>query len=98
MSAVVTPAKAFDDRGKHTGPGPWLTLIHECNRITEGTMFGEPKFIRSPNRYIEVYPTAEVIMRLDAGGEAVMVTVRGTTTLGSQVIREAAGNLGMAVS
>lgn len=69
MTTVVRhPARTFDADGRHTGPGPWLAVIHQANRIvkelgdTDG-MFGAPDFMGPwwAGGYVEEYPTARVI-------------------------------------
>ncbi len=35
------PAKAYDAKGRHVGPGPWLDLIRAANGVEPG-FFGEP--------------------------------------------------------
>lgn len=62
-------AKAFDAAGNHTGPGPWLAVIHAVNGMVPGT-FGEPTteavdLIGGGTRYVEHYPEFDVVF-LDA--------------------------------
>jgi hypothetical protein len=88
MTHVRTPGKAYDSAGKHTGPGPWLSVIHEANRITPG-MFGEPDI--SPwwaGGEVEEYKDARVIHRPDGS-----VSVVSKTEHGAEVLATAAGTL-----
>jgi hypothetical protein len=86
---VRTPGKAYDRQGNHTGPGQWLSVIHEANRI-DPEMFGEPQCHQGPEGWTEVYPNARVIHRSDAS-----VSVISTTAHGREVLAEAARRLGL---
>lgn len=52
--------KRFNEKGEHTGPGDWLDVIWEANRLTktEPPFFGRPT---STENGIEVYAHAIVI-------------------------------------
>jgi hypothetical protein len=95
MAHFRSAAKAFDAQGNHTGPGEWLTLIHEVNRIAaeEGRerIFGAPESTGDwwAGGYVEEYPDARVLHRED---ESVSVTSK--SNLGARLIRQAAERKG----
>lgn len=84
-------AKAFNAQGEHTGPGDWLTVIHEVNRICkeEGIepLFGSPDSTGDwwAGGYVEEYPDARVLHREDES-----VSVVSKSTLGARLIQAAA--------
>ena len=72
----------------------WLKVIWECNRLTEGEMFGQP--VIEPwwaGGTVEEYPTARVIF---VGDESVRVV--GKTEEADEIIRQAAATLGYYVA
>jgi hypothetical protein len=90
MTHVRTPGKAYDAAGKHTGPGEWLTVIHEVNRIAPGT-FGEPQSAGPwwAGGWAEEYADARVLHREDGSVSLVSKTDRGAE------LAQAAGRLGI---
>jgi len=91
---IRTAAKRFDDNGKHTGPGEWLDVIHQANRI-KADMFGQP-YHTGPwwaGGYVEEYPDARVLMRGDES-----VSIFSKTDDGEAVLRQAAADLGITVA
>lgn len=91
---VTTVGAAWTMDGKHTGPGPWLGLIHECNRLTRGEMFRGASFETRNGNYVEVYPHAEVEM-IGEGAQDQIVTVRSTNDNGARILRDAALVMGL---
>lgn len=87
--------KAYDAQGKHVGPGEWLTVIHEANRIAqeEGLemVFGTPDSSGDwwAGGYVEEYKDARVLHREDES-----VSVVSKTDLGARLIRQAAERKG----
>jgi hypothetical protein len=77
------PAKSFDAHGNHTGPGPWLTLIHKANGIEK--LFGAPDSTGPwpGGGYVEEYPDARVVSHLER------VAVVAKTDRGQRVLSEA---------
>lgn len=98
MSAVriTTVGAAYTMDGKHLGPGPWLGLIHECNRLTGGKMFGSPVFVNDERGHVEVYPDAEVI-HVGTGAQDTLVTMVSRNELGGQLMRQAAKLMGLSI-
>ena len=88
-------AKAFDAQGKHIGPGEWLDVIHEVNRLAVEE--GRTKLFLTPDStgdwwaggYVEEYKDARVLHREDES-----VSVISKTALGARLIRQAAKNKG----
>jgi hypothetical protein len=94
-------AKAYNDQGEHTGPGDWLTVIHEVNRIAQEEGIVGPKvyadgkapIFGSPDStgdwwaggYVEEYPDARVLHREDDS-----VSIFSKTDRGADLIRRAA--------
>jgi hypothetical protein len=91
MTHVRTAGKAFDAAGRHTGPGEWLTVIHEVNRIAPGT-FGAPRHIDWDGipGACEDYPDARVIHRRDG-----TVSIVSKTPRGAELLKQAAANRGI---
>jgi hypothetical protein len=91
---IRTAAKRFDGQGRHAGPGPWLDLIHEANRIAPG-MFGEPASSGPwwAGGFAEEYPDARVIFRRDEDPESVSVISK--TDRGAEILSAAAEKLGL---
>ena len=70
------PARAFKD-GRHVGPGPWLDVIHECNRIYDERNLDDPDRLLEPfgspestgpwwaGGYVEEYHAFRVLHRED---------------------------------
>lgn len=89
--AIRTPGKAYDDQGRHTGPGEWLRLIHEANRVCKDhglePLFDSPESSGDwwAGGYVEEYPDARVLHRDDES-----VSVVSKTPLGAQVLALAA--------
>lgn len=87
------PAKRYVD-GKHVGPGPWLDLIHEANRLCEEA--GRPLMFTAPistgdwwaGGWVEEYPEARVLHRED---ESVSIVPR--THNAAALLTDAARNL-----
>lgn len=92
---VTTAARKNRDgiNGVHSGPGPWLDLIHEVNRLAPGT-FGEPvKMGQVEGRgYVEEYAAADVVM---FGDDPDVVTIISKSGEASRLITEAATNLSL---
>lgn len=92
---VTTVGAAWTLDGNHTGPGPWLGLIHECNRLTNGAMFREARFSRDgDDNYMEVYPDATVTM-IGEDAQDQLVTITSRNDRGYQIIDQAAENMGL---
>ena len=91
MIHVRTPAKAYDGTGKHTGPGPWLSVIREACRLAPG-MFGAPDSLGPwwAGGHVEEYEDARVIHRPDES-----VSIVSKTERGAEVLASAAGKLGI---
>ena len=92
------PAKGFRD-GKHIGPGPWLDVIHECNRIhherypTSVTEpFGSPESTGPwwPGSYVEEYHSFRVLMSEDD-----TVSIHSKTEVAGKMLAEALARLGL---
>lgn len=63
MKQFRYPAKRYDVDGRHTGPGPWLALIHATNALAPGS-FGNPtEYTADP--YTEHYDGFRVVMHGD---------------------------------
>jgi hypothetical protein len=94
MTHVRTPGKAFNDAGEHTGPGEWLAVIHEVNRLAPDT-FGAPRHIDWDGipGACEDYPDARVIHREDG-----TVSIVSKTPKGADLLAWAACNLGIQYS
>ena len=100
MGAPRYPAKAYDSSGRHIGPGLWLTVIHEANRLRlEAGM--EPMFDGPTSTgdwwaggYVEEYPEARVLHR-DRGpdGDYTNVSIHGKTPEAEALLDEAAHNV-----
>jgi hypothetical protein len=80
------PGKAYDSRGEHTGPGPWLNLIWAANDVSTG-FFGQPDFTGDwwAGGYVEEYADARVIHNPDES-----VSVVPTSPFGAEVLSAAA--------
>lgn len=91
MTHVRTDGKAFNAAGEHTGPGEWLTVIHEVNRLAPGT-FGAPDSLGPwwAGGSVEEYQDARVIHRPDG-----TVSIVSKTPRGAGLLSEAAANLGI---
>lgn len=78
------PAKAYDADGNHTGPGPWLGVIHAANRI-DPDLFGEPESTGPwwAGGYVEEYAHARVLHRDDD-----TVSIHGKTDHGEAVLAQ----------
>lgn len=91
MTHIRTPGKAYDDTGRHTGPGPWLGVIWEANRI-DPDMFGAP--LRTGPWWaggsVEEYADARVLHRTDGSVSIVSLTDRGAA-----ILAQAAARLGI---
>lgn len=89
--SVRTAAKSFDDKGRHIGPGPWLSVIWAVNEIIPGT-FSTPDSTGPwwAGGYVEEYPTARVIHNTDE-----TVYVAGKTQAVQDAIAQAAKDLGL---
>ena len=88
-------ARAYSPLGRHIGPGEWLELIHEVNRVAreEGLepVFSEPESSGDwwAGGYVEEYPEARVLHREDES-----VSVISKTDLGARLIHKAAERKG----
>lgn len=94
MTSIRCMSRAYNEHGEHTGPGEWLQIIHESNRIHPG-MFGAAES-RGPwwaGGSVEEYTDARIIHRDDSP----TVSVVSKTELGDTVLRLAAANLGIVV-
>ena len=65
MFKETYPAAAFNDAGKHVGPGPWLKVIHETNRLAEAEgldgLFDRPTYDPADTKgAVEIYRDATV--------------------------------------
>ncbi len=91
---IRTPGKAYAPNGRHIGPGQWLDLIHEANRVTPD-MFGAADSTGEwwAGGYVEEYHDARVLHRPDGTVSVVSKTDAGTRTLAT-----AAAHLGMATT
>jgi hypothetical protein len=91
MTHVRTAGKAFDAAGNHTGPGEWLAVIHEVNRLAPGT-FGQPESQGDwwAGGTVEEYPDARVLFREDG-----TVSIVSRTGHGAGLLARAAANLGI---
>lgn len=75
------PARAYNDTGEHTGPGPWLAVIHAINGLAPGA-FGEPdstesvELLGGGTRYTEHYPAFDVEFSTPYPDQPVRSTVR----------------------
>lgn len=100
MGAPRYPAKAYDANGRHIGPGLWLTVIHEANRLCieagRERMFDEPTSTGDwwAGGYVEEYPEARVLHR-DRGpdGDYSNVSIHGKTPEAEALLDEAANNV-----
>lgn len=94
MTHIRTPSKAYNNAGRHIGPGPWLNVIHEANRIAPDT-FGEPLSTGDwwAGGYVEEYEDARVLHRPDDSTSIISKTDHGAT-----VLAEAAAHLGIHTS
>lgn len=83
------PAKAYDGAGNHTGPGRWLALVHEANRVEE-SFFDSPDSTGDwwAGGWVEEYPHARVLHRTDES-----VSVIAKDDHGAKVLAEAAHNI-----
>lgn len=76
-------AKAYDSKGQHIGPGPWLTVIRTANGLAQDAggeaIFGSPTSTGDwwAGGYVEEYPTARVIHNTD---ESVTITAKDDET------------------
>jgi hypothetical protein len=79
------PAKTFDSHGQHTGPGPWLDLIGEANRL-HPDLFDEPVSVGPwwAGGSVEQYPHARIIHHPDES-----VSVLALDELGHAVLTQA---------
>lgn len=92
---VTTVGAAWTMGGRHVGPGPWLGVIHECNRLTDGRMFGAPEIVADdPRGYVESYRDADVIM-VGQGAQDQVVTIESKTMVGTKTIMQAAESMGL---
>jgi hypothetical protein len=75
-------AKTFDAQGQHIGPGPWLDLIGEANRLHPG-FFGEPTSVGPwwTGGSVEQYAHARVIHHLDESVSIVALDETGDSVL-----------------
>ncbi len=100
MGAPRYPAKAYDGEGRHTGPGLWLTVIHETNRLCieagREPMFDGPESTGDwwAGGYVEEYAEARVLHR-DKGpdGDYTNVSIHGKTPEAEALLDEAARNV-----
>jgi len=83
-------AKRYVD-GVHVGPGEWLDVIHEANRLAPDT-FGAPTSVDAwwAGGTVEEYTDARVLHREDGS-----LSVVSKTAFGSALLREAVENLGL---
>ena len=87
--------KAYDDKGRHIGPGDWLTVIHTVNRLAKADGFDAP--FGTPDStgkwwaggYVEEYGHARVLHREDE-----TVSVISKSDRGADLIRRAAAEHG----
>lgn len=87
------PAKKYVN-GEHVGPGEWLDLIHEANRVCQ--LEGNPPLFDVPESegqwwaggYVEEYPTTRVLHREDDS-----VSVIAKTEEAARVLVDADRNL-----
>lgn len=82
MTHYRAPAKRYNERGEHVGPGAWLDVIHAANRISPG-MFGAP-YETGPwwaGGSVEEYPDARVLHRGDGSVSVVSKTDKGAAVL-----------------
>jgi len=93
MTHIRTPAKAYDSHGMHTGPGQWLEVIWEVNRVFPGT-FDCPDSQGDwwAGGHVEEYEHARVIHRADES-----VSVVSKTEYGATLLAATAANLGITV-
>jgi hypothetical protein len=91
---VTTVGAAWTLDGKHVGPGPWLGLIHECNRLTDGKMFGSPEFVNDERGHVESYRDADVIF-IGEGAQDQLVTIDTKTMHGTKTVMQAAESMGL---
>lgn len=100
MGAPRYPAKAYDANGRHIGPGLWLTVIHEANRLRKAAglepMFDNPTSTGDwwAGGWAEEYPEARVLHR-DKGpdGHYTNVSIHGKTPEAEALLDEAANNV-----
>jgi hypothetical protein len=96
MTTVTTVGSSYSIDGKHWGPGPWLGLIHEINRRTDGEAFGSPEIVTDERGYVEVYPDFDVVM-VGRGRQDKLVTVVSKTARAAAVLQAAAKGMGLEV-
>jgi hypothetical protein len=91
MIHIRTAAKAFDAAGEHIGPGEWLHVVWEANRVRADT-FGTPDSTGPwwAGGGVEEYAVARIIHRDDDS-----VSIVGKTALGDWVLKTAADRLGI---
>lgn len=98
MSSYRGPARAYKNKA-HIGPGPWLDVIHECNRIhqeqypTSLTVpFGTPESTGPwwAGGYAEEYHSFRVIHREDDS-----VSIHPKTKTASVLLEAALTRLGL---
>lgn len=71
MDHFRSPAKAYDEAGNHIGPGKWLDVVRESNRVA--LLFDLPEPFQAPSEtgkwwaggYFEEYPTFRILHRED---------------------------------
>jgi hypothetical protein len=100
IAAYTAAPKAYDAYGAHTGPGPWLDLIHAVNRL-EPKSFGSAYIpdTRDLKRWVEEYPEYTVWWDLDdEGGAASDVTVAAHTLVAAELLDRAAATVAGLIS
>lgn len=93
--SVTTVGSAWTMQGEHRGPGPWLGLIHECNRLTDGKMFGSPEISHDRDgNYVEIYDDADVT-HMGEDKQDSLIRITSKTAPGAVIIMQAAENMGL---
>lgn len=88
--------KRFDGQGRHVGPGDWLDVIHEVNKIGQeenpqaGLVMGEPESSGKwwAGGYAEEYADFRVLHRTDDSVSVISKTRRGADLLRRAVERK----------
>jgi hypothetical protein len=78
----------------------WLDLIHECNRLTDGAMFGEPLASGDwwAGGFHETYLDARLILPGKGRAQEEGAILTSETAHGEEIIRQACANLGIVVA
>jgi hypothetical protein len=95
MTKVTTVGSSYMMDGKHLGPGPWLGLIHECNRRTDGKAFQSPEVVNA-GIYTEVYPDFDVRFQ-GAGKQDMLVTIVSKNAGADALLKAAAESMDLTV-